>query len=133
VTAAGFGNKTDAIDPLRGCSQFRLLRGRCRHSITCPHRITSWTKQYGATQKILALCSALCDYFCVHGPGPSSFPSRTHSSILLLWWNPRAVSQGRAFFGAMGRKTGGAGRCTVLPRRLTDPPSTYYYPRLCKI
>ena len=39
------------------------------------HSITSWTNQYGATQKILALCSALCDYFRVRGLGSSSFPS----------------------------------------------------------
>src|SRR5207237_4888607 len=51
-----------------------LLRGRCRRSTIGLHRITSWTNQYGATQKALALCTALCDYFRVHGSGSSSFP-----------------------------------------------------------
>src|ERR1700681_2724165 len=52
---------------------------------------------------------------------PPPFPSRTYSSILLLWWNPRAGSPGRAFFGGWGGKRVAPGCERVLAR--FDRPS----------
>src|ERR1700682_361966 len=97
------------------------------------HQVRHRQTKYGAMQKILALCSALCDYFCVHGPGSSSFPI---ADIFLH--SPPMVESSRGlprprFFSVDGAETGALRDANGCCHGLTDPPSTYYYLRLCKI
>jgi large subunit ribosomal protein L13 len=73
--------------------------------------------------------------FTVRGPGSSSFPAVDHSSILLLWWNPRAALEPRLFLPqhAPPHLGSGAGPQQAREDVLTGVGPTYYHLRLCEI
>jgi len=52
----------------------------------------------GGPRPVLALCAASCQYHGTLAVEDPSFPPASHSSILLLWRNPRARSSRIALF-----------------------------------
>src|ERR1700687_2364086 len=87
--------------------------------------------KYGATQKILALCSALCDYFRVRGSGSSSFPiadAFLHSPPMV----ESCAAPKAALFLAGRTRDDRSPRRSPASSALTAWQSAYYHPRLCK-